>query len=813
VRRARRCHGTRAAFLAALQAATVFTISGDEIELRDETGALQVRATAQPATPEGASALAGTIWEVVNYNNGQQAVVSLLADTKITMTFDEDGHMSGTAGCNNYSGGYTVDGDTISIGPLVSTMMMCVAPEGVMEQEAAFLAALQAATTFTIGGDSLEMRDAGDALQIVANAQSAAAEATEAEAAIGVPLEGTPWVLTSYINAENQTLEPIEGTQATAIFMDGRVGGNASCNNYGAAYALDGNSLQIGVAVTTMMLCQPEEVAEQELAYLAALSTVASYQIEGQTLALADADGQVVLTYGVPQQTPLTGTDWQVSLYNNGKEAMVSSLAGTTITLMFVEGGNVTGNGGCNNYTGDYTLDGNQLTIGELATTRMFCAEPEGAMDQETAFLAALQSSTSFQIMGGDLELLDADGARTVTAYAQPATLAAGGNPEDVTGRTWLWKNTKYSDQTAAQPEDSTAYTLELLPDGSALVRADCNSLAGSYTMAEDGGLTLDLPSEGLSNCGEASLATAYLSDLKKAAVFSLADGALYLELDADAGSIEFVEAGAAVAAPAGEGAAMPAEEATITGQVWAWQSLDMSDGTVTTVENPEQYTIEFLEDGTLNLQADCNTGGGAYTTENGGLTIEAAVLTRMACPPGSLSDEYVARLNEVASYVMDGGLLYLNLKIDSGNMVFAPLAVAEERQPEPTPAPAAEAPAPAATGSAAAIVGPTWQWTGFQDEAERYAISQPSRYSITFQADGKYQIVADCNTGSGTYTVEGKSVRVSPAALTRKACGPDSQDSAFLTNLSAAEMVFVAGNSMYVSTSSGGTMKFTKAK
>jgi len=45
-------------------------------------------------------------------------------------------------------------------------------------------------------------------------------------------------------------------------------------------------------------------------------------------------------------------------------------LAGTTITLMFVEGGNVTGNTGCNNFTGGYTLDGNQLAIGELATTR-----------------------------------------------------------------------------------------------------------------------------------------------------------------------------------------------------------------------------------------------------------------------------------------------------------------------------------------------------------------------------------------------------------------------------------------------------------
>jgi heat shock protein HslJ len=476
---------------------------------------------------------------------------------------------------------------------------------------------------------------------------------------------------------------------------------------------------------------------------------------------------------------------------------------------MFAEDGNATGNAGCNNFTGGYTLDGSQLAIGELATTRMFCAEPEGVMDQETAFLAALQSSASFQIMGGDLELLDAGGSRTVTAYAEPAALAAGGSPEDVTGKTWFWQGATHTDGTTLQADDPTAYTLELLPDGSALVRADCNSLAGSYTIAEDGSLALDLPSEGLSNCGEASLAIPYLSDLSKAAAFSLAGGALRLELEAGAGSMEFAEAGAAVA-PAGEVTTMPAEELTLTGQIWAWQSLDMSDGSITAVGNPEQYTVEFLEDGTLNLQADCNTGGGAYTTENGSLAIEAAVLTRMACPPGSLSDDYVARLNEVASYVIDGGQLYLNLKMDSGNMVFTPLAGEEAQEAEPTPAPTA---APVAAGQTTPIVGPTWEWAGYVDAAERYTVTNPESYTITFLADGKYQVRADCNTGSGPYTLDGRSLSIGPAAMTRRACPPGSQDSVFLAHLNAASRYLVAGGSLYLETGEDGMMKFRAAQ
>jgi heat shock protein HslJ len=269
-----------------------------------------------------------------------------------------------------------------------------------------------------------------------------------------------------------------------------------------------------------------------------------------------------------------------------------------------------------------------------------------------------------------------------------------------------------------------------------------------------------------------------------------------------------------------GEIIAAPTEANVLTGQVWAWQSLEMSDGSVTAVKNPEQYTAEFMDDGTLNLRADCNLGNGAYTEDSGSLTIEAAILTRKACPPGSLSTQFVDRLNEVASYVMDGGKLYLNLKMDSGNMVFAPLAGGEDRVVEATPVPTPEpvvvepTPAPvAASGHAALIIGPTWEWTGFQDATERYAVAQPSRYTVTFQADGTYQVKADCNTGSGSYTLDGKNLTIGPAAMTRMACPPDSQDTAFLTNLNAAKTQFGAGKSLYIVTDEGGTMKLVRTR
>ncbi len=115
------------------------------------------------------TSLAGTSWDVVNYNNGNEAVVSVLEDTELTAVFEAE-QVSGSAGCNNYFGSYSADEGAIEIGPLAATRRAC-AGEGVAEQEAEFLAALESAATYSINGDRLEMRTAEDALAVVLIAQ------------------------------------------------------------------------------------------------------------------------------------------------------------------------------------------------------------------------------------------------------------------------------------------------------------------------------------------------------------------------------------------------------------------------------------------------------------------------------------------------------------------------------------------------------------------------------------------------------------------------------------------------------------------
>jgi hypothetical protein len=63
-------------------------------------------------------------------------------------------------------GGWTGTADTLAIGPLTTTRRLCHGPEGLMEQEAAFLAAMRRAATWRLNGERLELRDADGALQV-----------------------------------------------------------------------------------------------------------------------------------------------------------------------------------------------------------------------------------------------------------------------------------------------------------------------------------------------------------------------------------------------------------------------------------------------------------------------------------------------------------------------------------------------------------------------------------------------------------------------------------------------------------------------
>ena len=149
-----------AAYTAALATVTGFTASERQLVLFARTD-IVATFVAQ------ASGLADTAWDVISYNNGREAVVSLILGTEISANFGADGELTGNAGCNEYFTSYATSGNAIEICQIGSTFRLCPEPEGVMQQEQEYLMALQSAATYSFQGDLLEMRTAADQTALV----------------------------------------------------------------------------------------------------------------------------------------------------------------------------------------------------------------------------------------------------------------------------------------------------------------------------------------------------------------------------------------------------------------------------------------------------------------------------------------------------------------------------------------------------------------------------------------------------------------------------------------------------------------------
>jgi heat shock protein HslJ len=116
-----------------------------------------------PSSP--GTAITGREWVLVALGERSSPVGA--GGKPATIQFDSaSSRASGFAGCNRFSGGYTLGPGTLSFGPLVSTKMACVDGD---ELERGFLAALPRVTTYAVADSTLTLGTAdGPLLRFVA---------------------------------------------------------------------------------------------------------------------------------------------------------------------------------------------------------------------------------------------------------------------------------------------------------------------------------------------------------------------------------------------------------------------------------------------------------------------------------------------------------------------------------------------------------------------------------------------------------------------------------------------------------------------
>ena len=392
------------AYLAALSTVNAWSLN--------ENGNLELAyASGQPFDEKlvfvpGETPLAGTVWQLVNFGD-PEAPTALEEGTSVTAVFLPDtgttGTVSGNAGCNNYNGGYTLDGSSISVGPLASTMMMC--PVGA-DQEVAYLAALQAAQTFEIVGPNMQIVYDGGVLNYTS---------------LNLPLANVLWQAVSIGG------QPVpEEIDVTALFApvdetgSGTVGGNAGCNNYSGSYEtssdLSTDPVTQGITINpnlamTMMAC-PGEVAQIEQAYLAMLATAERYEILGEQMVLHTAEGDIQFS---ADRQPLMGTLWtlvsQGSLSDPQPPVEGSNFTAVFNRLPTLPTGTVSGETGCNDYNATFTADLVNIKINlPQKSNNENCPWGAGDFEVEQRFFLGLNAATSYRIIGSNLQLLSGEG-------------------------------------------------------------------------------------------------------------------------------------------------------------------------------------------------------------------------------------------------------------------------------------------------------------------------------------------------------------------------------------------------------------------
>jgi heat shock protein HslJ len=91
-----------------------------------------------------------------------------------------------------------------------------------------------------------------------------------------------------------------------------------------------------------------------------------------------------------------------------------ASVGQSTITLMFGSDGKITGKSACNNYSANYSLNGNDLRVyAGMIGTRMAC--PKAVMAQETQFRKMLAAATSAMIQTDGMMTIAGPGGQAMT--------------------------------------------------------------------------------------------------------------------------------------------------------------------------------------------------------------------------------------------------------------------------------------------------------------------------------------------------------------------------------------------------------------
>jgi len=211
--------------------------------------------------------LVDTQWVLTGYGDPNNLTPSQTG-VITTAIFSADGNVNGSAGCNQYSAGYTIQENQVEISLPTSTQMAC---EVGMDQEQTFLTALGNSANYRLGLGTLDITTADGSGMLRFSAQH-------------LPLENVRWKLASV----NGVVVP-EGVVATVLFTpagtpankgdENSITGGGGCNNFIGTYGVSGDTLTINSPLGVTQMACDQAVMQVEQGFLAGLESAQNYQV------------------------------------------------------------------------------------------------------------------------------------------------------------------------------------------------------------------------------------------------------------------------------------------------------------------------------------------------------------------------------------------------------------------------------------------------------------------------------------------------------------------------------------------------------
>ena len=284
------------AYFEALRNAAAYRVMGDRLEIKNTAGET-ILTFAMKEEPPVDPALDDTEWVLTSLNSN-----TLLEGSNITLNFAEGG-VGGFAGCNRYGGEYTVANEgTLTIGEMVITLMDCQTPEGILEQERAYIEALRNAAAYRVMDDRLEIANAAGEMTLVFTMK-------EEFPMDPSDLVGTAWQLVSMDGRS-----PVEGSTITFAFHnENQVSGSAGCRGYVGGYEASGDDIRFPwLAMIGAACLEQEALMRQEGHYTDHLSWATNYRLNEGQLELFTARGEMLVFEPLPEDAnaSLERTTW-----------------------------------------------------------------------------------------------------------------------------------------------------------------------------------------------------------------------------------------------------------------------------------------------------------------------------------------------------------------------------------------------------------------------------------------------------------------------------------------------------------------------